>query len=236
MNVWTWHGCHLCGWEGNKQVGIANHSYHLQDSAPFKTPWMQCGKCGTVFQDHTPEITVLPPHSEDRTKDPRFQDMAKRVLGMMGETRDKVLIDVGAGTCWLTRLLADIGGFRRVVAVDYPGVDMERHGGDNIEIVHACVEDDGAVAALNSHADIVLMWEMIEHVRWPRKWFPIMRDLLKHGGRLVGTFCDPSRVEPAKRSPRELRYPTWKGIEPLVNEAGFKVLSMTHKHYVLERI
>jgi 2-polyprenyl-3-methyl-5-hydroxy-6-metoxy-1,4-benzoquinol methylase len=220
--------------EASDVMGKSDYEENMSADAPNDIQWFRCLDCNTVYQ-----MWVYPrreaPYSEEqgkRSDDPYFIDRVKNdVISVLGETKDKSIIDVGCGTGWLSEILKKEGQYKRVVATDLPNRVIKVKD-PAIEIYNYDFEITGIPEELKLQFDYVVNWQVIEHVKYPDTWFRLMSDLLVKGGLLFLTYCAEHMV--TKSSKAEWRYSSAQGLMLVAGER-FRLIRSKGRHLILER-
>jgi 2-polyprenyl-3-methyl-5-hydroxy-6-metoxy-1,4-benzoquinol methylase len=89
---------------------------------------------------------------------------------------------------------------------------------------------------LFQRVDCIICWELIEHVRWPDRWWTQVALLAKPGPdtRLLSRYCTPDRVP--YWSNKEWRYPTLAGLAPGISAARWAFTEASFRDFVLKRV
>lgn len=205
VSYWGIGVCHLCGNSGNK----------FRDDEAGN--WYKCDTCGTYFQSEVEplfhfESTESIEKMNQRVNEPEKIVEIKKILNILGERES--LIDVGCGTGWFTELIGKYGKYKRIMATDLPsrGILIKN---PLIEIFKIDFEIDGISENLMGQFDHVINYDVIEHVKYPVKWFGLMKKFLRPGGKIYGTYCQPRELKLKYIS--EWRFPTTKGMEYITN-------------------
>ena len=129
------------------------------------------------------------------------------------ESNNKLILDVGAGECQYAYLFKQRNSYETCDMPDgfYPGIEHD--------IVSSIYEIPGN----DSHYDVVLMLQVLEHLEYPVKALKEINRILKEGGVLflsvpqgAGDHCEPHHY---------FNY-TQYGLRSVLEQAGFEVLSM----------
>ena len=223
ISYWGIGVCHLCGEKG-----------HIFIDSPEKGNWYKCSNCESYFQS---EVNPIFNFEERESKDKwnerlvssHYISQAKKIIALLNE--GKSIIDVGCGTGWLTELIGQYGTYDRIVGTDLPNRNiLIEH--PKVEIRNEDFEIDGIPNDLAGRFDYVINYDVIEHVKYPTKWFDMMKKLLKENGKIYGTFAQPREIEP--KLIHEWRLPTVKGMECIIK--GFKKsdISSLFGRFILE--
>ena len=209
----TWKGCHLC----------KSLDYEVIDGT-----WRRCGNCKTLYQ----------PTAKARGHSPLNEAQVKRSneIGFINRVRENILplgdtgniIDVGCGTGWLSQILKKEGHYNRIVALDLPNREMST----DVETYKVDMELDGVPEELKGQFDIVVNWQVIEHVKRPDLWFALMAELLKDKGILYCSYASEEKTQ--KLSPAEWRYSSLKGID-IVSEKYFRIVKSNPRSVIMEK-
>jgi len=148
----------------------------------------------------------------------------------LGETKNKVVLDIGAGDCALSSLFAKNGA--KVLAVDSSseGLEFGRAHFKRLGLAGKFIlADVYRVPLLDATADAVVLADVIEHLDRPLDALKEARRLLRPGGCLVLTTPYRLREIPAPQHVREF-YPA--ELRSLLAAAGFTVVEIKESHPV----
>jgi len=217
ITYWGIGVCHLCGQENNS---IA------------KEDWYLCSRCGTQFRSLVnPLFYSKVAESKDefnsRICSPVRIAEVNEIIKRLGDTEGKSIIDIGCGMGWISELLYRQGGFGRVCCTDLPNRDIQIEN-NNIEIFYDDSETNGIPDKYKGQFDYCLVYDVIEHVKYPRKWFNTLRPLLKENGVIFGSYIVPRESLPLS----EWRFSTKEGISNIVD--GFQVISIDNGRFHLK--
>lgn len=184
--------CKLC------RTPAASPIYTLRDA----TLWI-CSECTAHYIDHLdpaePDAHESPPTrlaAEDRAYFEKTQHHSTERLeahvALVQKHRDcngLKILDVGSGGGLFLKTMRDAGA--RVCgsepAAKPAAYSRETYG---IEVYTNPVEDEFWQDGYRESFDVVTMWDVIEHVNFPRETIQSVANLLKRGGLLmVGTPC-----------------------------------------------
>lgn len=112
--------------------------------------------------------------------------MAERDLGVLGDIRNRAVVELACGTAYFSAWLARVGA--NVVGVDFSAEQlatarrMQRRIGPPFPLVHADAEH---VPLASRSFDLVLSEHGVAAWCDPQRWLPEAARLLRPGGRLV---------------------------------------------------
>ncbi len=158
-----------------------------------------------------------------------IQQVVLKEIGALGDLRGKSVLDVGAGTGWLSAQLAEAGAKVTVL-------DLEARPADAriCAVVHHL--DDPRLPFADAEFDVVVSTDVLEHLRAP---FLVLRDLvrvLKKGGHLYLTIPNywnlkyrlryllTGNFQRLKIDSREDRAFYLRGYAPHINAIPFPIL------------
>jgi ubiquinone/menaquinone biosynthesis C-methylase UbiE len=117
----------------------------------------------------------------------------KMVFNFLGDIKGKTVVDMGAGDCALTSLMAEKGA--KVIAVDNSKEGLE-YGKDNFEKKKLkgefLVADIYNMPLASASANIVVSSDVIEHLDDPEKLLKEASRILKTGGQII--ISTPYRI------------------------------------------
>lgn len=120
----------------------------------------------------------------------------KKLLPLLGDVKNKTILDVGAGTGRLAVELAKFGG-TQVTALDVSEKMLERLKKKN-PAIRCIVGDAEALPFVGGTFDMIIATFLIVHLKNPNRFFDEAYRVLKDGGRLVVTNInqkDPPTVK-----------------------------------------
>jgi SAM-dependent methyltransferase len=210
--------------------------------------WASCPGCGTLYMTPRPSPADLAEHyasseayrlwaeeifpaSEAARREKVQRPRLTRLVELCAEhgVEPGTLVEFGPGFGTFSALARE--GFARVIAVEpTPGLAAAcRERG--VETVELTVEE--AVAALPP-ADVVVGFEVIEHLHDPAAVLRACRDLLRPGGLLLVTCPNPHGFDIATLGatslavdPEHLNLFTPAGLSGLVERAGLRVMEVS---------
>lgn len=221
ISYWGIGVCHLCGGNGIKYADNECGN------------WYKCEACGTHFQSEIDPIFYFEVN-ESREKfrarlaEPDRIKEVHKILSTLG--KGESIIDVGCGTGWLIELIGQYGTYKRIVATDLPTRNILIEN-PKIEILHNDFEIEGIPEELKGKFDHAITYDVIEHTKYPTKWLGLLRELLKDGGKLYGTYCTPRELKPSYSS--EWRFPTTQGMEKIIT--GWNKIFINDGRFLLEK-
>jgi len=163
--------------------------------------YVSCGKCETVYICPRPTPAILEhyyatsenywywnkyifPATEDARRENIFRPRAERVKEICDRhgKAGGVLLEVGSGFGTFCAEMQRIGGFSRIIAVE-PTPDLSNTCRERgIEVINKPVEQ---VSFGRDEIDVIVSFEVIEHLFSPRDFLIKCRDILSPGGLLV---------------------------------------------------
>ena len=213
--------------------------------------YASCNECGTLYQTPRPPIKefdafyknsrsskywadVFFPSVAEARREQIFKPRVKRLLELCKTSNLKVskLIDVGAGYGifldeW-RKALPDT----ELVAIE-PSVTLaEECRNKKLSVVESLVEN---VEGYDDYADLVVCFEVLEHVDSPLEFIKVLKKMVRPGGYLfVSTLCidgfdlkmlwdKSNQISP----PHHINFHSIKGFELLFNRAGLNEIQIT---------
>lgn len=215
----------------------------------YELTYMTCSECATMYINPRPTPAILEmyyatsenyrywsqyifPASEEARRQKIFRPRAERVaeICIRHNIKDGTLLEVGAGSGIFCELVQGMGVFRRVIAVE-PTPDLadtcRRKG---LEVIEKPIEKVSLGAGI---VQVVVSFEVIEHLFSPRDFLLSCASLLSPGGLLVLT-CPNVRgfdlvvLQAASNSvdTEHLNYFHPASLSHLVGQCGFEVLEV----------
>lgn len=197
-------GCLVCGGVGKRPVVRApDYEYRCR---PGEWQLVECTACGHVFIDPIPaveEVAALYPswyytvnpkspiYMEGPVVEGKMVKDAERLRGQLGERKVRSVVDIGGGN--LTRLIRLKEVFARGVSEGVEAVCLDLQfdaavwrtaEGAGIRCVTGNVETDLSALRDGGH-DVIIMRQLIEHLRDPRAALRQVHAKLAPGGVLV---------------------------------------------------
>ena len=226
----------------------ADYEYATLPDVAFRV-W-QCGACGHGFLDPLPEPAQLPdiypatyytvnPDSPVAfeagwMRDLKIRRDAERILSLCREGDVKSLVDLGCGDGErLARVGEALGGGLELVGVDFQPdparvAELAPRG---VRLVEANIEDGLPDLADDGH-DLVLMSQIIEHVRDPAGVLRSVARKLRSGGRVLIETPNLGGIDfrlfgkrywGAYHVPRHFHFFTPGSLERACTEAGLRI-------------
>ena len=211
-----------------------------------------CSECGTLYVNPVPSqddldafyrdsisqrywARVFFPSVAEARRERIFRPRVERlkdVVAAHGASPRKI-IDVGAGAGIFLEEARALGLGTELAAVE-PNTEMaETLSAKGFETFHGFAVAAAADPALASSADLVVSFEVIEHVTDPRGYVTDISRLVRPGGLVVvsglcGDGFDIAVLGPHSRSvspPHHLNFLSREGVAAMVAEAGLELLS-----------
>lgn len=227
------------------QIFPENESlYQCTSVSKTKPQIISCNKCFHVFSDRS----TWPNESANEyahVSDPRYLDLEraknrtfKRAADLTSELFDqpKNLIEIGSYTGIFLAIMAQRGWSAIGIEPSRWAAEISRK--KNLEIVPLPFEE-AISSQILSKADLVVSWDVLEHVKDPRFFISTMSGLTKDGGYFVFSTLDRSNFF-AKITgkhwpwiiPMHLHYFEKKSLIEIVSGYGFKFIKTSpHVHY-----
>ncbi len=212
--------------------------------------WKHCPRCATVFMSPRPSIAVMSdyyvnsenyaywaehifPASEDARREKVQRPWLKRIVGYCDtfEVARGTLLEVGPGFGTFSALAAESGHFDRVMAVE-PTPEMAASCRERgVEVIEARIEDAGA---LLPEVDVVVAFEVIEHLFSPATFLAECARLVRPGGLVVlscpnGQGFDIATLGAVSLAvdPEHVNLMNPASLSRLLARTGFEVVSAT---------
>lgn len=233
--------CPACG---------SNDGTHAFEKWRFQ--YTTCSDCGTIYMNPRPSQAVMQsyysnsenyaywgkfifPASEEPRKEKIHRPRHVKIVEMthrFGAGRD-LLLEVGPGFGTFCAVATEEKAFRRVVGIE-PTPEMARACRDRgAEVIEKRIEDINDADGLLG-ADVVVAFEVIEHLYAPRKFVEQCARLLKPGGLLVLTCPNGQGFDIAELGPESLAVDPEhvnlfnpQSLSGLVTTCGFDVLEVS---------
>ena len=206
--------------------------------------YASCNDCGTLYQTPRPPIKefdafyknsrssqywadVFFPSVAEARREKIFKPRVKRLLKLCKTTNLNVskLIDVGAGYGIFLDEWRKAVPETELVAIE-PSVSLaEECRNKKLSVVESLVEN---VEGYEGYADLVVCFEVLEHVDSPLEFIKVLKRMVKPGGYLfISTLCidgfdlqvlwdKSSQISP----PHHINFHSIKGFEKLFERAG----------------
>lgn len=164
--------------------------------------FVTCASCATVYANPRPRPEQLAdyysrsenyaywnqyifPASEGARRQKIFQPRVRKVRELCERfgIRQDTLLEVGAGFGTFCEELRKTGAFRRIIGVEPTPELAQTCRARGIEVIEARIED----AVIPEPADVVVSFEVIEHLFCPRDFLKKCFELIRPGGVLMLT-------------------------------------------------
>jgi len=232
--------CVACGTENvEKQFSKQGFGYSL------------CRECGTLYQTPRPSVDafeafyrdsessrywaeVFYPSVAEARREKIFKPRVQRLVAMCDDVGLSVskLIDVGAGYGIFLDEWRAIKPDTELLAIE-PSISLsDECRKKGLNVVESIAEN---VTGYDGHADLVVCFEVLEHVDNPLEFVNVLKGLVRPGGYLfVSTLCisgfdlqmlweRSSQISP----PHHINFHSVKGFELLFQRAGLIDVSIT---------
>lgn len=188
--------CTVCGGDATDEAARA-YDYEYKTS---RREWIyvRCRECGLVYVNPRPAVselgTIYPPHyySFEETQHERalvsffrrrLEAMKVRVFGRFVGEGPRRILDVGCGDGRFLKVLRDSGSDEwELEGIDIDEGAVERARAAGLEATHSRLEDFDPG---DERYDMVVLFQVIEHVSEPGAMCAKVRSLLKPGGVFV---------------------------------------------------
>ncbi len=209
--------------------------------------FMRCVNCRTIYVSPRPSETVLADYYQNAES---YQFWAAEIFPASEAARreklhipwyDRIreycathgvntgtLVEIGAGFGTFCSVAQDTGDFKRIIAVE-PTPGLARHCRERgLEVYEKRFED---IDGTSLQADVVVSFEVIEHLFSPRDFILTIRQILKPGGLLVlscpnGEGFDIATLGPASLAvdAEHINLFNPKSLALLLEASGYKML------------
>jgi len=232
--------CVACGSENvEKQFSKQGFGYAL------------CGECGTLYQTPRPSVDafevfyrnsessrywaeVFYPTVAEVRRQKIFKPRVQRLSAMCNDVGLNVskLIDVGAGYGTFLDEWRVIKPNTELLAIEPSILLSDACRKKGLKVVESTAEN---VTGYDGHADLVVCFEVLEHVDNPLKFVKVLKELVRPGGYLfVSTLCingfdlqtlweRSSQISP----PHHINFHSVKGFKSLFQRAGLIDVTIT---------
>lgn len=154
----------------------------------------------------------------------------KIVLNFLGDIKGKNVVDIGAGDCALTSLIAEKEA--KVIAVDNSKEGLE-YGKDNFEKKKLkgefLITDVYNIPLADASADVVVSSDVIEHLDNPEKLLKEVSRILKTGGQII--ISTPYRISEKPSDPYHT-HEFYPGELKLLMEKYFTNIKIKESHHI----
>lgn len=232
-------GCPACGAEA-----------HVPAFAKFGFSFRRCASCATIYMSPRPSEAVMAdyyassenyaywathifPASEASRREKIHRPWLARILAYCERhgVPTGTLVEVGPGFGTFCAVATESGRFGRVLAIE-PTPELARAcRARGVEVIERRVEE-AAVAVTG--ADVLVAFEVIEHLFAPRRFVHDAAKLLKPGGLLVLSCPNGLGFDIATLGPDSLAVDSEHvnlfnpdSLSLLTREAGFEILDVT---------
>jgi 2-polyprenyl-3-methyl-5-hydroxy-6-metoxy-1,4-benzoquinol methylase len=217
----------------------------------FGFDYVTCRRCRTMFMNPRPSPEIMAayyadsenyrywaqyifPASEASRREKIHRPWLERVLSYCRryQVPTEVLVEVGAGFGTFCQLARECGRFRRVIAVEPTPEMAEACRRRGVEVLARRIEevDPGALPPV----DVLVSFEVIEHLFSPRRFLAGCARLLRPGGILVlscpnGQGFDISllREKSLAIDPEHVNFFNPASLTLLLESQGFQVLQVS---------
>lgn len=208
----------------------------------------QCDKCGTIFISPRPTVEILDffykgspnykfwneyifPATKDIRRKKLFRPRAEKIVEIINNyipTADS-LIEIGAGHGFFVEEIIKLKKFNHILAVEPTKGLADTLREKDIEVIEDLIENMDK--KYNSNFDILVNFEVIEHLYSPKDFLLRSKELLKEKGIIFITCPNGKGFDNATLGKESitfdyehLNYFNPKSIEILLNDCGFEVL------------
>ena len=216
----------------------------------YELEFRRCGNCGTLFMSPRPSQTVLADYYKNAES---YAFWAEKIFPASEASRRKKihepwyakireyctryqvplgkLVEVGAGFGTFCGVAKDANEFGRLLAVEpTPGL-AEHCRSRGLDVIEEPIE---ALSNIAIDADVVVSFEVIEHIFDPKAFVTTLRRILKPGGLLVlscpnGEGFDIAMLGAASLAvdAEHINLFNPNSLAHLLRESGFEVLEST---------
>jgi len=103
------------------------------------------------------------------------------VLRLVG--RNKSVLEIGPASGYLSRCFVDAGC--RVTGIEADPEAASRADHPDIQFIYGCVEEEEVLRQIRGTFDVVVLADVLEHLRWPEQTLLRVRSFLNSGGYAV---------------------------------------------------
>ncbi|MCA9291921.1 MAG: class I SAM-dependent methyltransferase [Phycisphaerales bacterium] len=232
-------------------VDVACPACGADDAAPIFSKhtfaYGRCAACATIYMSPRPSEAVMAdyyassenyrywathifPASEDARREKVHRPWLERVIAACAGLRRPRLLEVGAGFGTFAALAAGSGRFEDVTVVE-PTPELAAHcAARGLNVILHRIEDVPAGA----RADVIVSFEVIEHLFEPHRMVDACAAMLQPGGLLVlscpnGLGFDIAMLGAASLAvdPEHVNLFNPRSLSRLVESCGFEVVSLT---------
>ena len=207
--------------------------------------YVTCKKCATLFVNPRPNLDMMrkfysespstafwvnkffKPVAEVR-REKMFKPRAEYLAGLMESSRDKVVAEIGAGFGIFLEEMRKLLPYNNYIAIE-PSVEMadlcENKG---FEVRRSMFEE---VSGMDGKADVLISFELLEHLVDPSTFFKKAYSLLKPGGKIFFTTLNGLGFDilllwersKSVTPPHHLNFFNTSSVRLLLERAGFVV-------------
>ncbi len=237
--------CPICGSDQTAvyRTDVVDLEYFVEPPRAFVI--QKCARCQSEFLDPRPTESELPPFypSDYHAYNENHGGVARLLVEARARSRAKFygrlirdrpgrLFDVGTGDC------RHFDELRRFLDLECAGIEIQpdiaaKGRARGYDVLDGTLE----AADLTDHLgryDVVSMNHVLEHVVFPRTMLERARDLLRPGGHLIGQLPTVTSWENTLfghnwggyHYPRHLQIPSKVGLRGLLNEVGFRDITI----------
>jgi 2-polyprenyl-3-methyl-5-hydroxy-6-metoxy-1,4-benzoquinol methylase len=173
------------------------------------------------------------PASEAARRESIMQPRVQQILAACERAKltPSVLVEIGAGHGTFCQVARDSGRFGRVIALEPTPSNAAACRARGVEVIEQPVEK---AALSGAFADVVVSFEVIEHLYAPAAFASDCLRILKPGGLLILSCPNLKGFEVAALGtasrtvdPEHLNYFHPRSLEQLLTKTGFEVLELT---------
>jgi SAM-dependent methyltransferase len=207
--------------------------------------YVLCNECGSLFQSPRPVVEafeefykdsessrywaeVFFPFVSESRREKIYKPRVKRLMSMCNSVDLEVLklIDVGAGYGIFLDEWRALNPATELLAIE-PSLALAKDcRKKNIKVVESIVEK---VKDFDDYADLIVCFEVLEHVNSPIEFINVLKKLVRPGGYIfISTLCidgfdlqvlwdKSSQISP----PHHINFHSIKGFQSLFERAGF---------------
>lgn len=232
-------GCPACG---------DVRSTHLWEKDGFH--YRRCTACESAFLSPRPPPAILDdyyrtaqnyvfwsekifPASEAARRESIMQPRVQQILAACerAELTPQVLVEIGAGHGTFCQVAKDSGRFTRVIALEPTPSNAAACRERGVEVIEQPVEQAALSGAI---ADVIVSFEVIEHLFDPSSFVANCHRMLRPGGLLILSCPNLKGFEVAALGtasrtvdPEHLNYFHPRSLAQLLGKNGFEVLELT---------
>ena len=216
----------------------------------YDLTYNRCNECETIFISPRPTVDILNyfykgspnykfwnenifPATRDIRRKKLFRPRAKKIIELINSHIPEAdsLIEIGSGQGFFIEEIISLRKFKNILAVEPTKGLADTLRGKDIEVIEDIIENMDK--KYNGNFDILVNFEVIEHLFSPKEFLLRSKELLKEKG-IIFITCPNGKgfdnmvlgKESITFDYEHLNYFNPKSIKTLLNNSGFEVLSV----------